>query len=60
MRKGSRVQYIGTKNELMIGKVYRVLHKSGNWLEIMAPVRYLDGSVHLSKACYPIDDFRAV
>lgn len=60
IRKGARVRYIGTRNPLMIGKVYEVHHKCYHNIEVSAPVRYLDGSIHASRCHMPIEDFELV
>jgi len=60
IRKGAKVRYIGTINPLMTGKVYEVHHKSYDRIEVSAPVKYLDGSVHASRCYMPISDFELV
>ena len=45
VRKGTKVRYIG-EDELAKGKTFNVRHKSYNRVEVLWPVRYLDGSVH--------------
>lgn len=60
IRRGVKVRYIGTRNPLMTGKVYEVQHKSYDHVEIYAPTRYLDGSIHASYCAMPIEDFELV
>ena len=60
IRKGAKVRYIGTKNPLMIGKVYEVQHKSYGRVELYAPIKYMDGSIHNSYCCMPMEDFELI
>ena len=60
IRKGKKVRYIGTRNELMIGKTYEVHSKDHNLIEISAPVKYIDGSIHFSRCHMDISDFELV
>ena len=59
-RKGRIVKYIGTENELMIGKTYEVKSKSGNRIEIYAPLKYLGGEIHNVRTYMDIKDFEII
>ena len=60
MRKGAVVRYIGTADELMVGKVFTVRHKVDTLIEILKPIRYMDGSVHGSVCLVSAKDFELV
>ena len=56
IRKGAKVRYIGDK-ELGQGREFTVLRKSGNWVDIMFPVRYMGGDIHMDKTSLPLTEF---
>ena len=56
MRKGSRVRYIGS-NELMMGKIFTVEKKEGNYIRLYAPIKYSDGSIHYERMSMRVSDF---
>ncbi len=59
IRKGAVVRYI-RKNELATGQTFTVKKKEGALIEVAFPVKYLDGSIHLSHIFLPIRDFELV
>ena len=59
IRRNAKVRYIG-ENELAKGMTFIVLHKNGSWVEVMFPVKYLDGSIHKSRTLIPISDVELV
>ena len=59
MRKGAVVRYIGS-DEIAKGQTFTVKKKTGNWIEVMWPVKYLDGSIHGSRCDRPIEDFELI
>ena len=59
IKKGSKVRYIGSK-DIAKDKVFNVLHKSGHFVELIFPCRYLDGSIHGSKTLIPLKDVEQI
>ena len=59
IRKGAKVRYIGS-NELAKGAIFRVMHKNHNDVEVMFPIRYGNGEVHLDKQYVKIADVELV
>ena len=55
IRKGAKVRYIGKSPEAA-GKIFTVKKKTGSFVEIMFPCRYLDGSIHGSLTSIPLTD----
>ena len=59
IRRGTKVRYIG-KDELAQGREFLVLHRYRNDVEVMFPLRYKDGEVHLNKRYIPIVDVEVI
>ena len=56
IKKGSLVRYKG-KDKMAEGKSFVVLRKAGTHVEVMWPVKFMDGTIHRMKCSVPVSDF---
>ena len=56
IRKGVNVRYTG-KDELAQGRIFKVHKRTHDFISIMYPTRYMDGSVHAVSVSMHVKDF---